>query len=116
MRASRRRVTAVGWLGVVAVLVVLLAVFRGPREHQAVLVSAVIAFLVQAVSFTLARLAARGNVLKAWGVGAALRLVTLVLYALVLVRPLGLPPVAALVSLASLFFVTTVLESLLLSS
>jgi len=71
---------------------------------------------VQAVSFTLARLAARGNVLKAWGVGSALRLLTLVVYALVLVRPLGLPPVAALVSLASLFFVTTVLESLLLSS
>ena len=116
MKATPRQLKVMGSLGVAALLVVLLAVFHGPGETRAVLVSAAVALLVQAVSFTLARLAARGNVFKAWGAGSALRLITLVLYALVLVRPLGLPPVAALVSLAALFFVTTVLESLLLSS
>jgi hypothetical protein len=39
-----------------------------------------------------------------------------VVYALLLLKPLGLPPVAALLSLASMFFVTTVLESWLLTS
>jgi hypothetical protein len=34
----------------------------------------------------------------------------------VLVKPLGLPAMPALMSLVSLFFVTTVLESLLLTS
>jgi hypothetical protein len=43
-------------------------------------------------------------------------MLTLVVYALVLLEPLGLTPVAALLSLASLFFVTTVLESWLLTS
>jgi hypothetical protein len=39
-----------------------------------------------------------------------------VVYALVIIKPLGLPAVPALMSLVSLFFVTTVLESLLLTS
>lgn len=94
----------------------LLAVFSGPGGHRAVLVSAGIALMVQAVAFTLARLAAPGNVFKAWSAGTVLRFVTLILYALVLIKPLGLPAVPALMSLVALFFVTTVLESLLLTS
>jgi hypothetical protein len=38
-------------------------------------------------------------------------MVTLVLYALVALRPLGLPAPAALLSLAVFFFVTTLAES-----
>ena len=99
-----------------ALLGLLLVVFSGPGGHRAVLVSAVIALMVQAVAFTLARLAAPGNVFKAWGVGTILRFAALLLYALVLIKPLGLPAVPALMSLVALFFVTTVLESLLLTS
>lgn len=80
------------------------------------LVSGVIALIVQGVAFTLTRLASPGNVFKAWGVGSVLRFAVLVVYALALVNPLGLSAVPALVSLAALFFVSTVLESLLLTS
>ncbi len=38
-------------------------------------------------------------------------MVTLVLYALVALRPLGLPAAPALLSLATFFFVTTLAES-----
>jgi hypothetical protein len=103
-------------MGLLALVALLLAVFRGPGGRRAVLVSLAIALVVQVVAFALARLAAPGNVLKAWGVGTVLRFVTLVVYALVLIKPLGLPAVPALMSLVSLFFVTTVLESLLLTS
>jgi hypothetical protein len=113
---SSSRTLAYGALGLVAVLALLLAIFSGPGGRRAVLVSAGITLAVQAVAFALARLAAPEKQLKAWAVGTVLRFVTLVVYALVLIKPLGLPAVPALMSLVSLLFVTTVLESLLLTS
>ena len=113
---SARQTTAYGVAAMAVVVALLLVVFRGPGGRRAVMVSALVTLMVQAVSFGFARLAAPGNVLKAWSAGAVLRLVTLVVYALVLIKPLGLPAVPALMSLASLFFITTVLESLLLTS
>lgn len=114
--SPRGRTLLYGWLALAALLALLLVVFSGPGGRRAVLVSAAIALVVQGMAFTLARLAAPGNVFKAWGAGTVLRFVTLVVYALVIIRPFGLPAVPALMSLASLFFVTTVLESLLLTS
>ena len=105
-----------GSFAVAGLLVLLLAVFNDAGGRRAVLVSATIALFVQMMAFMLARFAAPGNVMKAWVVGAGLRMVTLLVYALVLVRALGLPAVPALLSLAALFFVTTILESLLLTS
>lgn len=90
---------------------VLLLVFRGPGGHRAVLTSAAVALVVQALTFLAARAAAPGRVLAVWVGGAAARLVTLVLYALVALRPLGLPAAPALLSLATFFFVTTLAES-----
>ena len=113
---TRARVVQAGSVALGGVLLLLLVVFQGPGGRRAVLVSGAIALVVQALAFTLARLASPGNVLKAWGVGSVLRLAVLVVYALVLVGPLGLPAVPALVSLAALLFVSTVLESLLLTS
>jgi hypothetical protein len=114
--SSRDRTMALGGLAVFAILGLLLVVFRGPGGRRAVLVSAAVVLVVQVVAFTLARLAAPGNVFKAWGAGAILRFLTLVVYALVLLKPLGLPALPALMSLVTLLFVTTVLESLLLTS
>lgn len=113
---SRPRTLAYGAVGLTVLVALLFAMFDGPGGRRAVLVSVAIALVVQTVTFTLARLAAPGNVLKAWGAGTVLRFLTLVVYALVLIKPLGLPAVPALMSLVSLFFVTTVLESLLLTS
>jgi hypothetical protein len=89
----------------------LLLVFRGPGGRAAVLTSAAVALAVQALSFVAARAAAPGRVLAVWVGGAAARMVTLVLYALVALRPLGLPAAPALLSLATFFFVTTLAES-----
>ena len=97
-------------------LLLLLAVFGDAAGRRAVLVSATLALFVQVMAFMLARFAAPGNMLKAWFAGAGLRFATLLVYALLLIKPLGLPAVPALMSLVALLFVTTVLESLLLTS
>lgn len=111
------RTAALAGLGALGLVVaILLAVFHDPPGRRAVLWSAGIALVVQLVAFTLARRSAPNRVFKAVGAGAILRVLTLVLYALVFLGPLGLAPVPALLSLAALFFVTTVLESWLLTS
>jgi len=115
VRTARYAVTA-GLAALGLVVAILLAVFHDPPARRAVLWSAGIALIVQLVAFTLARRVAPERVFKAVGAGAVLRVLALVVYALVLIRPLGLPPVPALLSLAVLFFVTTVLESWLLTS
>lgn len=70
--------------------------------------------VVQGIAFGLARILGNRRLLTAWGVGAFLRLVVLVGYAFFADRVLGLPLAAALLSLAAFFFVTTLIESLLL--
>ena len=95
---------------------IFLAVFRDAGARRAVLWSAGIALVIQGVAFYLARRSAPERVFKAVGVGAILRVFSLVVYALVFLDPLGLPAVPALISLAVFFFVTTVLESWLLTS
>ncbi len=70
--------------------------------------------LVQAIAFGLGRTSSRhGSWLTAWGLGALLRLVVLVLYAFAADRVLGLDLASALLSLAAFFFVTTLIESFL---
>jgi hypothetical protein len=115
VKSARVAVTS-GLAALAAVVAILLAVFSGPGGRRAVLWSALVAVLVQVVAFSLARRSAPERVFKAVGVGALLRALAIVIYALLLLKPLGLPPVPALISLAVLFFVTTVLESWLLTS
>jgi hypothetical protein len=110
-------VAAVWELSALALVVAgLIAVLREPAARRAVFWSAGIAVVVQLVAFAIARRARAEGVFKAVGAGAILRVLALVVYALVFLEPLGLPPVPALLSLALLFFVTTVLESWLLTS
>jgi hypothetical protein len=90
--------------------------FTGPDGRHAILVSAWVAFGVQVVTFALLRTAARGRVVAAWGTGALLRFAVLAVYGLVVVRALALEQAAALLSLAAFFFVTTLVEPLLLKT
>ena len=90
--------------------------FDGPAEHRAVWLSAGVAYAVQLMAFALARFLRRDNVMLGWGMGVLMRLVTLVVFALVFVKALGLPPSAALISLVIYFFVTTLVEPLFLAS
>jgi hypothetical protein len=51
-----------------------------------------------------------------WGMGMLIRFIVLAIYAFLSSRVLGLPVAAALVSLAAFFFVSTLLEPVLLKS
>jgi hypothetical protein len=80
-----------------------------------VTVSAGIAYVAQLVSFAVVRAFRTTNVFAGWGLGMLVRFGVLVVYALVGARALDLPMTSALVSLVSFFFVSTLLEPVLLS-
>jgi hypothetical protein len=90
-------------------------VFGAAAERRAVLVSAGVALAVQAVAFVVARMLARGgNGIAGWTLGAVICLVTLVVYGFIC-RAVGLPANAALLSLATFFFLTELIEPPLLN-
>ena len=91
-------------------------VFNAPGERQAVMLSAAVALVVQLVTFAALHLGGRERIMTMWGVGMLLRMATLTVFAFVVVSALGLPPVAALVSLATFLFVSSLLEPLLLNT
>ncbi|MEO8564576.1 MAG: hypothetical protein ABI601_21055 [bacterium] len=91
------------------------AIYPGPAARQAILTSAIVALTVQLVAFAIARLMAeRGNVIAGWGVGAIICFTALIVYGFVS-RTLGLPSNAALLSLATFFFLTELIEPPLLT-
>jgi hypothetical protein len=90
--------------------------FDAPFAARAIWTSAAVAFAVQLIAGAIVKLSAKTNVVAGWGVGAVIRFVVLAVYALVFVKALGLPSTAALVSLAAFFFMSTLLEPLLLKS
>ena len=100
-------VLGAGWLLTLA--------FPTAADLGAIVTSAWIAVGVQLVAFAIARLTLRQNVIAGWGLGALLRFLVFVVYGLVLVKALGLPMSAALVSLAVFFFLSTLVEPLLLN-
>ena len=108
-------VFAVVSAAIIAVVAWLLGlVFSAPADLHAVRVSAAVAYVVQLFTFAIARYAARNNVVVGWGIGVMLRFVTLVAYGFLILKPYGLPPVAALLSLVAFFFLSTLIEPVLL--
>lgn len=99
-------IVVAGWL--------LTLVFPGPRDAAAVRLSAIVAIVVQLVAFAVTKAIAQRNLIAGWGAGSLLRFLTLVVYALLAVKVLGLPPVAGLVSLATFLFLSTLIEPLFL--
>jgi hypothetical protein len=98
--------------------VILRTYFRTAAQHDAMLVSAGLAFAVQLGSYALLRPGRSGHgvpgeLLIRWALGAGLRLFVLVLYA-PLARIANLSLEAALVSLVTFFFLTMMAEPLLL--
>ena len=102
---------------IVIATIILRSYFRTVEEHDAMLVSAGLAFAVQLGSYALLRPGRRGEpsgeLLIRWAIGAGLRLFVLVLYA-PLARILNISLEAALVSLVTFFFLTMMAEPLLL--
>jgi len=109
------------FVAVAAVLIVVAAfllglLFRLPGDAHAIRVSAVIAFAVQVFAFAVVLVVAGAgtNVFPAWGLGMLLRLAALAVMGFWAVRALGLRAEPALISLATFFFVTTLVEPLAL--
>jgi hypothetical protein len=113
---KKRAIFALASLALIAVAAWLLTLgFPTPADRHAILVTAGIAYVVQLVSFTIARAWSATNVIAGWGLGMLIRFAVLALYALIGVNVLGLPATSALVSLVAFFFVSTLLEPVLLS-
>lgn len=83
--------------------------------RRAVLASALVAVAVQLFAFLILRLARKSNAIAAWGLGALLRITVLCVYALVVVQVFGLAAAPALLSLATFFFLSSLVEPLLLN-
>ena len=90
-------------------------VFAGPDDARALGISALVAFVVQLFGFALARMSARSNVIAGWGVGMLLRLLTLGVFAFLVVPALALPSGTTLIALVAFFFVSTLVEPLFLT-
>lgn len=105
-----------------AVLVAVLAfglvrfVWGSHAEASAVRASAWLAVGVQVVTFAIARLVARQNVMAGWGLGVLLRFATVAMWTFLGVKALGLAVGPALLSLVIFFFVSTLLEPLFLNA
>jgi hypothetical protein len=105
----------VATIAVVLMVGALLSVaFRGPGDAGAIWLSAAIAIAVQLSASSLARLAGANNLMARMGTGALLRLLTVVVYAILAAKVIGLPLVAALISLAVFLFLSTLIEPLLI--
>ena|SRR5918999_56262 len=104
--ATVASIATVGWLLTLAL--------PGPRDATAIRLSAIVAVVVQLVAFAVTKALARHNLMAGWGAGSLLRFMTLVVYALIAVKGLGLASLAALVSLAAFLFVSTLIEPLFL--
>jgi hypothetical protein len=91
-------------------------VFTDAASASAVRASAWLAFTVQILTFAIARLVSRENVIAGWGIGVILRFATVALWALLGVKALGLPLSPALLSLVCFYFVSTLVEPLFLNA
>ncbi len=103
---------------IVAATLVLRMFFTSEAQHHAMLVSAGLAFAVQLGAYALVApgktgQGPAGDLLIRWGMGAVIRLMALVFFALAATM-MKLPLDAALVSLAVFFFLTMMAEPLLL--
>jgi hypothetical protein len=112
---KRFAIFAVASAAVIAVVAVLFGlIFGSPADHRAIRVSALIAYFVQLFGFVVVLLVRTSNIFAAWGLGMLLRLTTLAVFAFLVVRGMQLPPEPALVSMVAFFFLTTLVEPVLL--
>jgi len=91
-------------------------VYGGAEARQAILLSALVAFVVQLLAFAILHLGAGKNVIAAWGVGALLRFLVFAVYVLVIVKSFALAMPAAMISMAVFLFASSLIEPLFLKT
>jgi hypothetical protein len=86
----------------------------GAEIPRAVFTSAAIAVPVQLAAFALTRGMQPANVIAGWGAGMLVRFFALAVYALLVVKAMGLAYGPALLSFAGFLFVSTLVEPVFL--
>ena len=109
------RFAAFGLVAMMVVGLLLTMAYSGAEERRAIVISALIALPLQLATFAGVRSVPREHVMSAWMGGTLVRFVALMLYGFVLVKMLGLPSGAALISFAAFLFALTLIEPLLLN-
>lgn len=82
---------------------------------RAIWTSVGIGVAVQVLALLIGRSFGKDRMLVGWGVGALLRLVTVMVYGFAIVPALRLPMAPALLSLVVILFITTLFEPFLLT-
>jgi hypothetical protein len=82
---------------------------------RAIWTSIGVAAVVQVLALLIGRSFGKDRVLVGWGIGALLRLLTVVVYGFAIIPALGLSLAPALLSLVVILFVTTLFEPFLLT-
>lgn len=113
-RGARFAATSVALVGLAGVLLRL--AYTSEAARRAVVVAAVVALVVQGIAWGIIRRMGPQQVMAAWGAGALVRAVALVVFAIAGPRLGGLPLEPAAISLAVFLFVTTLVEPLFLRS
>jgi hypothetical protein len=112
---------AMAWFSgsVVAIVLVsglVLAIpFSSSLDREAIRSSAMVAVIAQMFAFGIAKAFGTRSFLAGWVVGVVLRFATLVVYGIVAVRVLAMPAPAALISLVTFLFLSTLAETKLLA-
>jgi hypothetical protein len=99
--------------------VVLSQLFTESRSARAVWTSAALAIVIQIATFAVVkRYASRGDAIKGWGIGALIRVTTLMFYGLLFFGPwkIALPMEPALMSFALFVFGSMLIEPLFLKA
>ena len=99
-------------VAIVLVSGVMLAIpFSSTPDRGAIRSSALVAVIAQVFAFAIARAFGTKSFLAGWVVGVVLRFATLVVYGIVAVRVLAMPAPAALISLVTFLFLSTLAET-----
>jgi hypothetical protein len=90
-------------------------VWTDDAAARAIQASAWLAVAVQVVTFAIARLVSRENVMAGWGLGVLLRFAMVAFWAFLGIKALGLVETPALMSLVTFFFASTLIEPIFLN-
>ena len=101
---------------IAAIAVVLMRlVWTDDAAGRAIQASGWLAAGVQVVTFAIAKLVARENVIAGWGLGVLLRFAVVAFWAFLGIGALGLAETPALMSLVTFFFASTLIEPIFLN-
>jgi hypothetical protein len=115
MRALLAFTAAQAVLVAVSALLLMQFVWTDDASARAIQASGWLAVGVQVVTFAIARLVSREQVIAGWGLGMLLRFAMLAFWAFLGIKALGLAETPALISLVIFFFVSTLIEPIFLN-